>query len=207
MKEEIKDFCVVTVCGKKQRFEVVTIKVKEVETKKGIFSVCVEKETKNGKVREVFRFDVWNEEQFNRLENIPINALVRVTSIPSNYNFTRDGKNKSSYDLTLSKVVPYSGQSYAEFAIRGKLFDDVELGTKPGKPYMILKMVAEDNDKSVFIHIRHYGFASGFTSIGYSKNTISCEGFVKRKLEDGTFQFFATHVWSNSMEEDRKSVV
>lgn len=202
MKEEKnKDCCIVTVCGKKQRFEIIEIKIKEVATKKGIFSVCVERETKTGRVKEIFRFDVWDETEFEKLQNIPIDSMVRVTSRPSNYVFTMDGKRKFSYDLTLLNVVPYSGQAFAEFAIRGKLVEDVKLGAKTGKPYMILKMMVEDGSKPVFIHVRHYGFSNSLESIGYTKKSISCEGFVKRKFEDGSFQFFATHVWGNSIED------
>lgn len=200
-KKEMKDGCIVTVCGKKKRFEIITVKVKEIITRKGIFTVCVERPTKTGNIKEKFQFDIWDETEFERVEKIPMDSMVRVTARPSNYNFTRDGKDKFSYDLTLINIFPYSGHSYSEFAIRGTLFKDVELGTMPGKPYMILRMVVNDGKKPVFIHVRHYGFASGFVNIGKKDNNISCEGYFKRNLEDGSFQFFATHVWSNSKED------
>ena len=192
------DVAVITVTGKKKRFERVNRGNKE----KGLLYMTVETKDNNGEVIETqtFRFDVWNENLFEKIEKIENGSMVRVSARPSNYNYKLDGENRYSYDLTLFDITPYSGKSVAEFAVRGRMVEDASLGTAPGKPYLVIKMASNTGKKPVFIHMRHYGYSCNANNFAYKGNTVSAEGYLKRK-EDGTYQFFATSIWSNNVED------
>lgn len=199
--EKKPDVSIVTVAGKKKRFE--RVSRDNGTLTKGLLYVDVFIKDTTGKVVEtqLFRFDVWDTSKFEEIEKIPNGSMIRVSSKPSNYNYKVDGENKYSYDLTLVDICPYSGKCFAEFAFRGRMVSDCELGTAPGVPYLVFKIASNTGKKPVFIHLRHYGYGCNANTFGYKGNTISAEGYVKRRSEDGTYQFFATSIWSNNPED------
>lgn len=199
--EKKPDVSIVTVAGKKKRFE--RVSRDNGALTKGLLYVDVFIKDITGKVVEtqLFRFDVWDTSKFEEIEKIPNGSMIRVSSKPSNYNYKVDGENKYSYDLTLVDICPYSGKCFAEFAFRGRMVSDCELGTAPGVPYLVFKIASNTGKKPVFIHLRHYGYSCNANAFGYKGNAISAEGYVKRRSEDGTYQFFATSIWSNNPED------
>ena len=190
------DMAIITVCGHKKRFEKTVRGTGENTKTKGLLYVSVDTTFGGNKETQTFRFDIWDEDMMKRVEDIPKNAKIRVTAKPSNYNYERDGEKFHSYDLTVLSVNPYSGKECAEFSFRGRLVADAELGTQPGKPYLTFRL-ASNVGKPVYIHMRHYNYGTGFQSFGLKGMAVSAEGYVKRNLDDNTYSFFATGVWSN----------
>ena len=193
---KVTDGFFVTVAGKKKRFEIVEREVKDKKIKKGLLYVTIDN-NKNGHP-QLFRFDVWNEEDIEKISNIPDNSYIRVVSKPHNYDYELEGKKIYSYDLTLEKISAYSGKEYTEFSLAGRLVKDVELANNTGRPCMSLRIACNNGKNPTYATISHYGYSLNLSEFGKKGESISLEGYVVRSTTDGTLSFFATRVWSNN---------